>query len=115
VPAVDEVELGRDLISNRLRGKLAQEAFVFLGARVEVPGCVGPVEVEDGPYIVAQNNVDVETAGDEPARLEEVVVVRIPGGLVILGARSLETIALVDPKSSSWSGNVAVKTKPSAG
>ena len=69
MPAVDQVELGRDLVAGGLR----RTVFNVL-AWVEMPVGVGVVKVKDRANVVHQDDVDIEATGDQASGLEEIVV-----------------------------------------
>ena len=75
VPAVKEVELDGDLVARSLRRRLAKDVVPVLNAGVESPRRVGPIDVKDGSHVITQDDVDVEAAGDEATRLEEILIV----------------------------------------
>jgi hypothetical protein len=103
VPSVDQVELGAHLISDASRSALGIEDVGEILTRVQLPIRAGrvPVQVKDGPEIVAKDDVDIQTAGDESACLEEVIVA-LGQGLLVFKAplfqapAETETSTLVD-------------------
>jgi hypothetical protein len=73
-----------DLVSNTARCTV-MSVNVHVNPRIQRPIRVGPVDVYNGPDVIDQGDVHVETAGDESTGLEEVIIILFPCCLRPLG------------------------------
>jgi hypothetical protein len=130
MPSIEEIELGRHLVpcarghpffgahvvAHFSAGILGNSSASSRGPCVaqsdQGPRGIAPVEVDDGPHIVDQDDVNVEPAGDQSGRLEEIIVVLGPGLRLLLRSQALvrlvESTVLVDV--GKLIGNVIVES-----
>ncbi len=69
------------LVADTSRGPILPEHFIHIHPRIQGPVRVGPIDVHNSPNVIDQRDVHIETAGNEPTGLEEVVVILHPRGL----------------------------------
>lgn len=79
VPAVAEVELGRDDVAHTSLGALGSaDVDAHLLPGIKRPSRINSVQVDDVSDVINQGDVDVQTRCDESSSLEEFLVMLLP-------------------------------------
>jgi len=79
--SLTQVKLCRYLITCSLCSWSIEESLSLLRSWIQIPFSARSVQVQDCSDIVLQDNIHVETTGDQTAGLEQIIVVLDPSVL----------------------------------
>lgn len=79
MPSVDKVELDGHHVTDARRSSVRVIDLRGLESRIQSPGSIDTVEVDNHPEVIVEDVVDIETASYQACRLEEILILLLEG------------------------------------